>query len=81
MSSRARVRLEPGQRSTLLGKRPRKQMGMNSGKEVLGLLSSNVSPVICVSSDLKTIASRLRYFASARLLSMLIAISGVGGGA
>lgn len=56
-------------------------MGLDSGKKFLELLNSNVSPVICVSSDFKTIAGRLRYFASARLLSMLIAISGVGGGA
>ena len=81
MSSRTRMRLQPGQLSALLGKRPRMQIGRNSGKKFLELLNSKVSPVICVSSDFKTIASRLRYSPSARLLSMLIAISGVGGGA
>ena len=50
-------------------------------QEIPRTSNSKMSPAICLSSDFKRIAGRLRYFASARLLSMLIAISGVGGGA
>ena len=62
------MRLQPGQRSALLGKRPRKQMDLDGDEKFLELVISIVSSDICVSSDFKTVAGMLHHFAFARLL-------------
>ena len=62
------MRLQPGQRSALLGRRLRKWMGPDGDKKFLELVISIVSSDICVSGAFKTVAGMLHHFAFARLL-------------